>query len=92
MAGLFTLNACSKDYQPSDQDTGASMYQTACAQCHQKSSTGIIFNFEANNANVKHIKERIAQGNMRMPKFPHIQGEKLHQLSEYILNNSVIKK
>ncbi len=88
---LFILNGCSKDYNPSDNETGISMYQTACSQCHKKDAKGFIFSFDSDNANVDYIQQRVESGSLMMPKFPNIQGEKLQQLSEYILKNSMVK-
>lgn len=85
---LLTVNGCSKDYSPEENATAESMYQTACAECHKKDSSGMIFTFDSQKANTAYINERIANGNMMMPKFPNIKGEQLKQLSDYILKNS----
>lgn len=85
---LLLLNGCSKDYTPDANATAESTYQAACAECHKKDSTGMIFTLDNKNANVAYIKERISNGNMMMPKFPNIKGEQLQQLSAYILTNS----
>lgn len=91
LSSLLLFNGCSKDYSPSDKDTGASMYQTACAQCHQQDAKGMIFTFSSDKANVAHIQERIQSGSLMMPKFPNIKGKQLEQLSDYILKNSTVK-
>ncbi|MCK4492942.1 MAG: cytochrome c [Methylococcales bacterium] len=87
---LLSLNACSKDYSPSEKDTGASMYQTACANCHKKDENGLIFAFNKENANIAYIKTRIAEGSIRMPKFPNINTTQAEELGDYILQNSAI--
>ncbi len=88
---LLSLNACSKDYSPSEKDTGESMYQTACVNCHKKDEKGMIFTLDRENSNVNYIKKRIAEGSMRMPKFPNINAKQAQQLGDYILKNSTVK-
>ncbi len=87
---LLSLNACSKDYSPSEKDTGESMYQTACANCHKKDEKGLIFTFTKENANTAYIKRRIAEGSMKMPKFPNINAQQAEELGAYLLENSAI--
>jgi cytochrome c551 len=82
--------ACSKDYSPTSSDTGESMYQTACSQCHKKNEKGMIFTFDKEKATIIYIKERIAQGSMQMPKFPNIKPKQAEELGKYILQNSAI--
>lgn len=84
-AALSMLNACSKDYSPEADTTAESMYQSACAECHKKDSAGMIFTFDKQNATTAYISERIAEGNMMMPKFPNIKGEQLKQLRTIFL-------
>ncbi|MCK5872499.1 MAG: cytochrome c [Methylococcales bacterium] len=87
---LLSLNACSKDYSPSEKDTGASMYQTACSNCHKKDEKGLIFTFNKENANIAYITKRIAEGSMKMPKFPNINAQQAEELGVYLLKNSAI--
>ena len=90
LSALLSLNACSKDYAPTGSDTGESMYQTACSQCHKKNEKGLIFAFDKQNANVTYIKTKIAEGSMRMPKFPNINAQQAEELGKYLLKNSTI--
>ena len=87
---LLSLNGCSKDYSPSEKDTGASMYQTACANCHKKDEKGFIFTFSKENANIAYIQQKIANGSMKMPKFPNINAQQAEELGRYLLENSAI--
>ena len=92
ISSLFAvLSGCSKDYTPEANATGEQIYQAACAGCHVKNGQGNIFTFAKANANKAYIAEQIKKGNLRMPKFPNIQGDGLNKLSDYLLSNSGTK-
>ncbi len=92
VSSLFVvLSGCSKDYTPEANTSGEQVYQAACAGCHVKNEQGNIFTFDKANANKAYIAERVKNGNLRMPKFPNIQGESLNKLSDYLLSHSGTK-
>jgi len=91
--GIATLmSACSKtsDYAPQPGETASQIFQAACVECHADAAPK-IFELAADTANVETISAKINQGNLMMPAFPEIKGEKLKALSEYILSNSATK-
>ncbi len=91
--GIVVLtSACSKtsDYAPQSGDTAIQIFQAACVECHADAAPK-IFELAADKKNVEAISAKINQGNMMMPAFPGIKGEKLKALSEYILANSATK-
>ena len=89
---IVLASGCSKtsDYAPAVSAGGEEIFQAACAECHKDASPQ-IFELEANSATLLAVKQKIAEGNIGMPKFPHIQGEALDKLAEYVIENSVKK-
>jgi len=88
--GLATGCSKTSDYSPAAGASGEDIFKAACMECH-KDAAPSIFELKADEATVASIKQRIAEGNMGMPKFPNIQGESLDKLAEYVLANSAKK-
>ncbi len=88
--GLATGCSKTSDYSPAAGAKGEDIFRAACVECH-KDTAPKIFELKADEATPATIKQRIAEGNMRMPKFPNIQGESLDKLTEYVLANSTKK-
>ena len=85
---------CSRDYTPASVATGETIFQQACAECHQandKSAPNFFFTLNDKNANPTYIAYKVHTGSLMMPKFPNIKGKKMRALSEYVLEHSSIK-
>lgn len=94
ITGLMLLTGCANDYTPQASDTGASIFQTACAECHRAKDTNApnyFFKLDAKNANPKYIAFKVNGGSLMMPKFPHIKGKDMRALSTYVLDHSLTK-
>lgn len=89
---VITNSACSRNYTPTTDANGEKIFQEACAECHKadnKNAPGMIFALPPANANMEFIAKRLQTGSLKMPKFPNISGDKLQQLSDYVLNHNL---
>jgi cytochrome c551 len=89
--GLMLLAGCSRDYTPESAATGETIFQQACAECHQaddKDGPNSFFTLNDKNANPTYIAHKVHTGSIIMPKFPNIKGKKMRALSEYVLEHS----
>ncbi len=88
------LSACSNDYSPPQETDGQQMFQAACSECHEPlpdQPIDMFYELSQENANIAYVSKKITNGGFTMPKFPNIKGDKLKQLSQYVLDHSVRK-
>jgi cytochrome c551 len=89
---VVTVSACSSSYTPAADANGEKIFQEACAECHKadnKDAPGMIFALSTNNATMDFIAKKLQMGSLKMPKFPNITGDKLKQLSDYVLTHNL---
>ena len=94
MSLALIATGCTRDYTPESVATGETIFQQACAECHQakdKSAPNFFFTLNDKNANPTYIAYKVHTGSLMMPKFPNIKGKKMRALSEYVLEHSSIK-
>lgn len=89
---FLMMGACAKnnDYTPIVDATGEDNFKTACIECHQTRADGYYFVLDNKMATITAISNKISQGSFSMPAFSNIQGESLHELSEYVLRHSKV--
>jgi cytochrome c551 len=93
VSALFILAGCgaSRDYAPSADASGETIFSTACTECHKPLSANVAMILSEKTANKDAIIKKFQSGSMRMPAFKNIQGESADRLAEYILTNSEVK-
>lgn len=89
------LSGCSRtsDYTASPGTGGEESFKAACLECHPAVSENPLAFFEiaSENANMEYVTNKIHTGELFMPKFPHIQGDELKALAEYVLEHNKAK-
>jgi mono/diheme cytochrome c family protein len=86
------LTACSSHYVVPEGAASNQIFQEACSSCHKgKEFPENYFKISANNRNIGAISHKIGHGGLMMPAYPNITGRTLHELSQYVLNHSVVK-
>ncbi|ALP52847.1 hypothetical protein Tel_06580 [Candidatus Tenderia electrophaga] len=88
MALLATGCSQPNNYVPRVGASGEDMFRNACFECHKPQENGRYFDLDAEMASVAAIADKISEGGFSMPAFPHIEGEELQRLSEYVLAHS----
>jgi len=91
LGAVLLASACTSEYQPPAEADGEAIFQAACAECHTPLSDKtpeIYFALHPKNFNAGYISHKVYRGGLTMPKFPHIKGAKMRQLTEYVLSHS----
>jgi len=82
------LSACSRDYTPNADASGADIYAAACRECHPPANNGSIFLLSPAQNNLDVISTKIRYGSWLMPAFPKLNATQLHEISKFVLDNS----
>lgn len=92
MVPLLALFAagCSQtnEYRPAAGASAADVFREACFECHKPKQGDHYFELGADMASADAIADKVTGGGFTMPAFPHIQGETLQQLTQYVLSHS----
>lgn len=73
-------------YTPTTDDP-AVIFQEACARCHGERGVGdegIGPRLAGRRDSVEEVRERVIEGEGRMPRFPNIRGAALENLAVYV--------
>jgi len=87
------LTACSNDYAPDKTATGKQIYQEACMSCHKGEplAPSKMWTLSKQKANTADISEKIKSGGVTMPGFTNMNANDLEKISQFVLENSIIK-
>ena len=83
---VLSLTGGSDMYTPMTSDP-AVIFHEACARCHNERGTGgrgIGPRLVGKRVPPGEVKELLAEGEGRMPRFPNVQGEPLENLARYV--------
>jgi len=95
LAILITcLSACSDEYTPRPSSSARTIYQNACAKCHQgkPENSNMYWSINPKNINTRYIAHKVNAGSLTMPNFPNIQGESMLKLTEFVLQHNLKKQ
>jgi len=81
-------------YIPKTRDASV-IYKEACVDCHgsKGEGDGLLYPaFDYSELNLQIIKDKITNGDWRMPKFKYIKNDTLEILARFIMEKKYLKK